>query len=213
MIFWQDNLEKTIIITPSPKSTLVPSSLFDDSKKYEFLAYNQVPADGERILSTKLQTPEIFVIFSLPDGIANILSSSFPGSNIMHHLKPLFHYINYYGRSANNNSIHIHFEREYLNIVIFDQNSLKFCNTFYYSTITDIQYYVLAVLKKMNIRQEEIITISGKTANSDEMLDSFSNYLKTIRFAVPSGKYNFSYVFNEMELHKFLILFSAINCE
>jgi hypothetical protein len=211
--FLTRQFKKTSIVIPSPKSTLVPSSLFDDSKRCEFFAFNQVPADGERILTSKLQNPDILVIFSMPEGIANVINSAFPGSNFMHQLKPLFQYINHSRRSVVSNNVHIHFEKEYMNIVIFDQNTLKFCNTFHFSTVTDIQYYILYVLKKLNIRQEEIITISGKTVNREEILNSFSNYLNTIRFAVPEGNYTFSYVFNETELNKFLVLFSAVSCE
>jgi hypothetical protein len=65
----------------------------------------------------------------------------------------------------------------------------------------------------MNIRQEETIYFSGRTIKQKEILNSFSNYLSTIRFAVPEGNYTFSYVFNETELHKFLTIFSAVNCE
>jgi hypothetical protein len=65
----------------------------------------------------------------------------------------------------------------------------------------------------MNIRKEETIWFSGKRVNQKEILSSFSNYLSIIRFAVPEGNYTFSYVFNESDLHQFLTIFSAVNCE
>jgi hypothetical protein len=211
--FLTRKFKKINIITPSPKSTLVPGPLFDDSKKYEYFNFNQIPSGGESVLANKLQDPDIFIIFSLHEGIINTVNSAFPGSTFMHQLKPLFQYINFNRRSIGSNNIHIHLEGDYLNMVIFDQNALKFCNTFHYSTISDIQYYVLYVLKRMNIRQEETICFSGKTVNQKDILSSFSNYLSTIKFAVPEGNYTFSYVFNETELHKFLNIFSAVNCE
>jgi hypothetical protein len=205
--------KKISVITPSPKSTLVPGPLFDDSKKDEYFTFNQIPSEGETILTNKLRDPDIFVIYSLPEEISRTLNSAFPGATFMHQLKPLFQYINFNHRSIGSNNIHVHLEADYLNMIIFDQNTLKFCNTFHYKTISDIQYYVLYVLKRMNIRQEETIYFSGKTANQKEILSSFSNYLSIIRFAVPEGNYTFSYVFNETELHKFLTIFSAISCE
>jgi hypothetical protein len=205
--------KKISVITPSPKSTLVPGPLFDDSKKNEYFAFNQIPSEGETILTNRLRDPDIFIIFSLPEGIVHILNSAFPGSTFMHQLKPLFQYINLNRRSLNNNNIHVYLKGDYLNMIIFDQSTLKFCNTFHYSTISDIQYYVLYVLKRMNIRQEETICFSGRIIKQKDILSSFSNYLSTIRFAVPEGNYTFSYVFNETELHKFLTIFSAVSCE
>jgi hypothetical protein len=149
----------------------------------------------------------------LPDGIAEILRTAFPGCIIMHNLNPIFQYINYNRRSLGSNNVHINLEKDYLNMVIFDQNSLKFCNTFQCGTISDIQYYVLYILKKMNIRQEEGINFSGIAARKEEIIRSFSGYLNLIKFPVPSGNYTFSYVFNENELYKFLVLFSSVSCE
>lgn len=205
--------KKVSIITPSSKSTLVPGPLFDDSKKNEYFAFNQVPSEGETILINKLRDPDVFIVFSLPEAIMHTLNSAFPGSKYMHQLNPLFQYINLNRRPSVSNNIHVHLEGSYLNLIIFDQNTLKFCNTFHYSTISDIQYYILYVLKRMNIRQEETIYFSGRIIKEKEILNSFSNYLSTVRFAVPEDNYTFSYVFNETELHKYLNIFSAVNCE
>lgn len=203
---------KTIVITPTSSTTLVPAPLFDDSRKEDFLAFNQNHSDRERILISKLKYPDIYAIFSLPEGTADILNASFPRAAVMHPLKPLFQYINFNKRSAGS-YIHIHFEPEYFSIVIFDPNELTFCNTFYYRNLSDIEYYVLYVLKRMNIRQNEPVYLSGKMMNDQEVLHGMSNYLSNLRFALPQGNYTFSYVLNETELHKYLVLFSAVNCE
>jgi len=205
--------KKVCLSAISPKFTLVPASLFDVSKKDEYFTFNQVISEEETIFSSKLQNPDTFIIYSFPAGIADILKTSFPGSIFMHHLKPLLYFISVTQRSFYSNNVHIHLERDYLNMIIFDQNTLKFCNTFYYKTISDIQYYILYVLKRLNIRQEETINFSGNAIKQEEILHGFSNYLNTIKFAIPTGNYTFSYVFSETELQKFLILFSAVNCE
>jgi hypothetical protein len=204
---------KTNIITPTSKSTIVPSALFDDSKKGDYLAFNQIHSDGERVLTNKLRDPDVVIIFSLPEGIADILNSTFPGSLLIHQLKPLFQNINTGRRSVGSNNVHVHLEGDYLNMIIFDQNTLKFCNTFHYKTISDIEYYVLYVLKRMNISQVNAVSFSGRLIKQEEVFHVFSNYLSNIRFAAPSGNYTFSYVFNEKELNKFLILFTAASCE
>jgi hypothetical protein len=149
----------------------------------------------------------------MPEGIADILNSIFPESLLMHQLKPLFQCICTGRRSVGSNNVHVHLEGDYLNMIIFDQNTLKFCNTFHYRTISDIEYYVLYVLKRMNVSQVDTVYFSGRVIKQEEVLHAFSNYLSNIRFPVPEGNYTFSYVFNEKELNKFLILFTAASCE
>jgi hypothetical protein len=204
--------KKTCLITPTSKSTLIPSPLFDDSKKGDYLAFNQITTEGGRVLTNILRDPDVVIIYSLPDGIADILNANFPGGSLIHQLKPLFHYIKTDRRSVGSNYVHVHFEGDYLNMVIFDQNTLKFSNTFQYKTISDIEYYVLYVLRRINFSQNDVVYFSGRVIKQEEVLHAFSNYLKNIRFALPAGNYTYSYVFNETELSKFLILFSAASC-
>jgi len=203
---------KTVIITPTTRSTLVPVPLFDESKKKDFINFNQTPEDRERVLINKLKNPYIYAIFSLPEGTVDIINSAFPQGAVMHPLKPLFQYINFNKRSAGN-YIHIHFEKEYFSMVIFDPNELTFCNTFFYKNLSDIDYYVLYVLKRMNVRQNEAVYLSGRTMKDEEVIQGMSNYLSNLRFALPQGNYTFSYVLNETDLHRYLLLFSAVNCE
>jgi len=210
--FLTRSFRKALVITPSFRSTLVPAPLFDDSKKEDFLAFNQISSVKERILTNKLKYPEIIAIFSLPEGTADIITSSFPRCAIMHPLKPLFQYINFNKRPAGN-YIQIHFEHDFFTIVIFDPNELTFCNAFHYKNLSDIEYYVLYVLKRMNIGQNETVYLSGRTVMDQEVLRGMSDYLSNIRFALPQGNYTFSYVLNETELYKYLVLFSAVNCE
>ncbi len=203
---------KTNIITPTPRSTLVPGPLFEDSRKEEYLDFNQKKIDRERVMISKIKNSDIYTIFSVQEGFADLLKGLFPEGNIMHSLKPLFQYVHFNRRSTGNN-VHIHFEKDYFDTVIFDPNELKFCNTFQFKSRSDIEYFVLYVLKKMNVRQDETVYLSGKTQEKEALLHGFSQYLTDVRFALPQGNYTFSYVLSEAELHRFLLLFSAVNCE
>jgi len=205
--------KKVNVTAISPKFTLVPASLYDEFKTEEYFKFNQVQSEEEIILTSKLRNPDTFVIFSFPAGITDILKTAFPGIILMHQLKPLLNFISSSQRSFFNNNVHLHLERDYLNMIIYDQNTLKFCNTFYYRTLSDVQYYILYVLKRLNIKQDETINFSGNAIKQEDILHSFSDYLNAIKFAIPMGNYTFSYVFSETELQKFLILFSAVNCE
>jgi hypothetical protein len=161
---------------------------------------------------SKIKNSDIYTIYSLQDGFVDLLKGLFPEGNMMHSLKPLFQYVHFNRRSTGNN-VHIHFEKDYFDTVIFDPNELKFCNTFHFKSRSDIEYFVLYVLKKMNVRQDETVYLSGKTQEKEALLHGFSQYLTDVRFALPQGNYTFSYVLSEAELHRFLLLFSAVNCE
>jgi hypothetical protein len=211
--FLTRHYKKVNIITPSPKFTLVPAPLFEPGKKDEYFAFNHIMDDGNIIISSKVSDPDLYIVFSVSKPISDIINSYYPGVRLMHHIEPLLNHISQNRKSVHGNYIHIHVERDFFNLIIFDHNTLKFCNTFNYRNITDILYFSLNVFKNLDINQEETIYFSGMAKKNDNLTSGFSIYIRDIKFARPSGNFNFSYVFNNLELQRFINLFSVINCE
>jgi hypothetical protein len=201
------------IITPSPKFTLVPAPLYEPGKKDEYFTFNHSTDNNSIILSNNIPESDTFVIFSLTKSVNDLLTSCFPGVQYFHHIKPLLRHITYPGKNLSGKYIHVHVEREFFNIIVFDQNDLILCNSFNHRNISDILYYVLNVFKRLDIKQEETIYFSGQTEKYDDLTSNFSIYVRDVKFAEPTGNFSFSYVFNELELHRFLNLFTVINCE
>jgi hypothetical protein len=211
--FLSKRYKKINIVIPSQKFTLVPSALFDPAKKEEYFNLNHNNDEGNLIFANKINDPDTYLVFSVSKSVNDLFNSSYPGVYPFHHIKPLLNHISYTRKSVHGNYIHMHVERDYFNLIIFNDNVLKFCNTFSYRNISDILYFVLNVFKKFDIKQEETIYFSGLTEKYDDLTSGFSVYIRTIKFAEPSGKFTFSYVFNETELQRYLNLFSVINCE
>jgi len=211
--FLTKHYKKRSIITPTPKFTLVPSPLFDPGKKDEYFTFNHIREEGSLIISNKLYDPDLFTVFSLSKPFSDLITDFYPGVHPWHHIKPLFEHISHSRKSVNGNYIHIHVEKEYFNLIVFNNNQLIFCNTYTYRNISDILYFVLNVFKKLDIKQEETIFLSGLTEKYDDLFSNLSIYIRNIRFAEPTGKFTFSYVFNDSDLHRFLNLFSVVNCE
>jgi hypothetical protein len=205
--------KKINIVMPSRKFTLVPAPLFDPGKKDEYFTFNHIVEEGNMIIANKLNDPDTYLVFSVSKQIYEVINTFYPGIHPYHHIKPLFDHISHSRKSINGNYIHIHVEREFFNLIIFNQNLLKFCNSFNYRNINDILYFVLNAFKNLDIKQEETIYFSGLTEKYDDLSSNFSLYVRNIKFAEPSGNFTFSYVFNETELHRFLNLFRIANCE
>jgi hypothetical protein len=211
--FLLKHYKKVNIVMPSRKFTLVPAQLFDPGKKDEYFSFNHVPEDDDLILSNKISDPDSYIIFSLSKLVYQVVTTRFPGVLPYHHSKPLMTHISHSRKSENGNYIHIHIEKEFFNLVIFANDILKFCNSFIYRNINDILYYVLNTFKNLDIKQEETIHLSGQTEKYDDLTSAFAIYVRSLKFSEPSGNFTFSYVFNDTILHRFLNLFTAVNCE
>lgn len=211
--FLAKKFKKTRIIMPSRKFTIVPSALFDPGKKEDYFTFNHLREDNEIIIANKISEPDSYVISSVSKTIAALINDLYPGIHPVQHLKPLFHHIVHTQKNKEDNHIHLHIERDYFNLIIFNNNSLKFCNAFNYRNVSDILYFVLNVFKTLDIKQEETVYFSGLAEKYDDLSSGFSIYIRHLKFAEPTGNFTFSYVFNETNLHHFLNLFTIVNCE
>jgi hypothetical protein len=211
--FLTARFKKINLILPSQKSTLVPYPLFDPLKKDEYFCLNLVKDDNETVLYNKIADPDAFVIFSVPEWLPGLTGRYFPSAKPCHHATPLIDQALHLSRNEPGQMVQVHLERDYFNLLILEQGSLKFYNTFVYKNINDIMYYLFNVCKTMGIKREENVWFSGLTSGHDELSSQVQEYLRNIKFMIPSGNFSFSYVFNELELHRYHNLFSITRCE
>ncbi|MGC1391904.1 MAG: DUF3822 family protein [Bacteroidales bacterium] len=205
--------KKVKYVMTSPKFTLVPAPLFDPGKKVEYFTFNHNLEEGNIVLADKTNDPEVFLVYSVSKSISEVMNSFYPGIFPHHHIKILLDHTSSTRRRVMGNYIHIHVEKDFFNLIVFDKNILKLCNSFVYRNISDILYYVLNAFNNLDIKQEETVYFSGLTEMYDDLSSSFSLYIRNIKFAEPSGNFTFSYVFNDTELHRFINLFNTVNCE
>ena len=211
--FLTKKYKKVHCVIPSEKFTLVPAPLFDPGKKVEYFTFNHTLEEDKIVSVDKTSDPDAFIVFSVSRSICELINSTYPGIYPHHHIKLLLDHTSSIRKSIIGNYIHVHVERDFFNLIIFNNNMLKFCNSFVYRNISDILYYVLNAFKNLDIKQEETIYFSGITEKYDDLSSSFSMYIRDIKFSEPAGNFTFSYVFNDTELHRFINLFNVLNCE
>jgi hypothetical protein len=210
--FLTKSFKKVNLVIPSPKFTLVPAPFFDPGKKEDYFSLNLIKEENEVIAFNKIPEPDAYIVFSAPRTIFDISVDFYPDSHPFHHTKPLMNQVSHNSKGVNGKYIHVHIEREFFNLLILDQAILKFSNTFNYRNISDILYYVLNVYKSKGISHDETINFSGITEKYDDIYSNFALYIRNIKFTGPAGNFSFSYVFNDIELHRFINLFSVTNC-
>ena len=201
------------LITPAPRFTLIPAPLYDPARKDEYFSFNHLVNEDDIVLNNKIAEPDSYLLFSVRNNIHELIRKFFPATLPLHHMKALLQHASVACRNTEGFYVHVHIENEYFNIVIFQNKSLHFSNSFYYRNITDILYYTMNVYRNLEIKQDVTIFLSGLTEIYDDLYTNLSVYIKEIRFAEPSGNYTFSYVFNDLDLHKYLNLITAVNCE
>ena len=210
--FLSRKYRNTHLVISSPRFTIIPVALYDPGRKDEYFSFNHVASENEVVLNNKIPDPESFLLFSANKHLISLVNESFPGIIPMHHLKPLLDHVAVNSKHSDEFHIHAHIESDFFNLLIFKNKLLQFSNSFYFRNITDIMYYILNVFRNLEIKQESTIYLSGQTEMYDDLYSSISLYIRDIRFAEPSGNFTYSYVFNDLDLHKYINPITAVNC-
>jgi hypothetical protein len=211
--FLKCHYRRIFIITPSVASTMVPNPLYVNALKDDYYRFN-LPTDGnEVIFSNSLTVPAVTVIFSPDSTINELISGKWQGVTPWHHLKPLLQHAFTASRASEEKYIHLHIEKGFITVVVLSDRNLSFCNSFRCSTPSDINYYLFNVMDSMGIRNHESVYLSGVVEPYGELHLSLLEFSHAVHFASPLVKQGFSYVFNEVHLHRYLNLFTAASCE
>jgi hypothetical protein len=73
-------------------------------------------------------------------------------------------------------------------------------------------YYLLYAIKRVGLQDSTTLHVSGLAVRFDEIWSALSEYIRNIKYAIPEGKYLYSYLFNEELLHRHFNLFSIVSC-
>jgi hypothetical protein len=201
------------LLVPTLKSTVVPAQLYDPAGRDDYFLLNNQKEEDEEILVTRLRYPDSFIVFSINTDLRSLLTGIFPGYDPVHHLKPLLYTLITGKQSHPEHLLHLHVEKEFMNVVLLSGESIGLCNTFEYKNTSDLMYYLLYVVKKSDLPAGIPLSVSGTTFRFDEIWSGLSDFIGNIRYAKPSGTNLFSYVFGDEILHRHLNLFSLDNCE
>lgn len=205
--------KKVNLILPSSKSTLVPSPLFDPEKKEDYFTLNLIKDEGEVILYNRIPEPDAFIVYAAQGPFVELAEKYFPGVTPSHHTRPLIDQVTHSSKNEFGLKVQVHLEKDYFNLLVLEHGSLKFINTFNFKTMNDVMYYLFNIYKNLGINRQETVWFSGLTKKYDDLHSQVLHYLKNVKFSVPEGNFSFSYAFNEIELHRYINLFSITGCE
>lgn len=211
--FLKRHYRKVFIIVPTMRYTMVPAPVYEPSLKDEYFRFNYTESDEYSVFSNKLPFPDAVVLFSPENDVAQALSSRWNDKTVWHHTRPLLQHVSSACRSSDDRYIHVHFEKSFITVVIAENRNLTFCNSFPSTATTDAGYFLFSVLDRSGIRNDETIHVSGIVDLYSEVHLSLLNFAETIKFVSPVIRQSYSYVMNEVHLHRWLNLFTAVACE
>ncbi len=211
--FLMRRYRKVFIIAPSLNATLIPAAVYENGLREDYFRFNFSTADCGVIVSNSLPFPDAVVLFSPSREVTESIPARWREISPWHHTKPLLSHVSTVCRTNDGCYVHIHFEKDFVTVITAEKRNLTFCNSFATSSPQDGAYYLFSVMDRNGIRHDETIFVSGTVEPYGEAHIALLSFAHNVRFASPVIRQSFSYVMNEVQLHRWLNLFTAASCE
>jgi hypothetical protein len=205
--------KKNSCLIVEPKSTFIPSKLFDEKHLKNYLDFTFPLNDLDEIHYTQVDQLDAYNVFTIPNPISNPLISKFKSIDFYHYSFPLLFYHTYF----------IHSESTHIGLSIYDdfievlainkEQELIFSNTYLYKSNADILYYLLAVYKQLELdTSQNDLFISGVNPIENPQIQYLKNYIKKVHPLKAPKEFTYSYTFKKSVIHHYTNLFRLNLC-
>ena len=160
--------------------TLVPSPLFNEADKKQYLDFAfQVP-ESYIILSELLVSAQCYNVFAFPKVLQDKVLSKWKEAKITHTSSV---FIESLLQKRENQGVFVNVRSHDFDMVILKEGKLHFFNNFKYNTKEDFAYFLLFAMEQNGVSgQDSPITLVGLIRPDSEIVDLCKRYVKDIRF-------------------------------
>lgn len=210
----QKPFKSTAALIESFKSTLVPSALFRKSEIKRFFEFAHEHKEDEVLLTDQVHGPDAWCIYSVPSYYPEFLSEVFPEIRIFHHSTPFLEAIHSNAPGKKKEAgIHLLIHDQFFDLAVTRNQKLELCNTYAYRQVNDIVYFVLNVIRMLQLDQNKVpVNIQGKINPQSSLLMTLKRYVRHISLDKRNPAYTYSYKFNDVEAHTYANLFNLHSC-
>jgi hypothetical protein len=199
-------------IVGNPRFTLIPEALYVESEKEGYFSFLHEHEAGETILSDRIEHLGIHTVYGIPGHYRKEVGKVFPAAIFRHISGILIGNIWMAVKNRTGRKIFMNLREGKFDLLVFEGNQLKYCNTFHFLTPEDIGYYVIFVFEQLNMNPEEVtLELLGNVDKFSPVYDLLFRYIRTIEFALRNDRVNYSYVFNDVPGHFYYSLLNPVS--
>ena len=208
--------QKTFVLFQTKHNTLIPSSLFDEKQKEDYLnfCFNPNKYEEEITFSHKIKMADSYCIFSIPEKFSDLLSSKF--SNVFYFNQTIPFIESALLNTTFNTDQHlvyINVQNSCFDIIIIAGNNLKLHNTFNFHNKKEFLYYTLLVFEQLKLNTHTShIYLSGRVSKTDDIYSMLKKYIKHVEIANESKHFKFAAVFKQVSLVNHINLINIPLC-
>ncbi len=198
------------------KFSLVPSSLFVKEALVDYLKLNaKVNPTSEEVLYYKHIKSKAVCVFAVNKQLYNWLYSLYPNAEVgfMHQSSALIEGVFNFSESHEKDSLYLYIDRFKLHVLSLKKGELEYYNQFTIKQFNEYIKYIMLVMKGLDKSQKTSeVVLWGYLGKQSPHYNEFYKYIRNISFGERPDYLNFGFVFDEVQDHHFLDLYSMHLC-
>ncbi len=195
------------------QSTLVPAPVFEKGKERLLLGLNVSLEEDDLIFSERLKQTDAMNVFSIPLALKSCIQRQFSLVEYHHYSTALLDNILLENKKSSETSVNINIHISYFEIIITNQKSLLFYNTFHYTSAEDVVYYLLFVFEQFNLNPESIkVKITGELDKNSTIYTLLYKYVRELSFGRKPTSLKYCSKLDTLPKHFFYSLYSLQLC-
>ncbi len=194
-------------------STLVPAPVFEKEKERLLLGLNCSLETDDVLFSERLKQTDAVNVFAIPLELKNCIQRQFPLVEFHHYSTALLENSLLENKKNSETNVVLNIHVSYFEIIIANQKSLVFYNTFRYTTAEDLVYYLLFVLEQFNLNPETVkIKITGELDKNSTIYSLLYKYIRELSFGQKPSSLKYGSKLDSLPKHFFYSLYSLQLC-
>jgi hypothetical protein len=206
--------ERISISWCSPQLILMPFELFLHSEKEAYYKFGNNLPEQHQVMSDRLNNLQAYGLYPFPKEVKKSLDFLFPSHRLRHSgtvlIESLLASLHLGEWHA---GIVLHIRKQHFDVLLFEDNKLRFFNSFRYQEFGDLMYYLFFVLEQFELDANTMDAILlGEISLDSERYQTLSQYFNHATFLGRSDVYRYNPDFDALPHHYFYNLFNLNSC-
>jgi len=186
---FKNNFAETRLLFNTEKITLVPAEIYIKENQDDIFRLIFGKQSGNSLKEIFIEDIPGHVIFTLPIELEEAFKNTFSNYFLLHPVAVLNSKIQS-SDGTDKKILALYFEKNYFFLLFYVDKKLQMINSFIFTHINDVIFYILSVLKQQETSKVEVkLFLAGDINSDDELHKNLEKYFADINFFIPDINY------------------------
>jgi len=199
-----------MILHQNELSSLVPKAFFDENNKADYLKFNAKILKTDYLTHDDLVSNDSCNVYVPYVNFNNYIFETFGEFVFKHSSTLLIDTLLQRTRASDEAEVIVNVNRNFIEVVVIENQKLQLFNTFEYATKEDFIYYILFVYEQLQLDVESTkIKVLGIIDRGDDLYTILYTYIRHVEILHLQFNYKFADAINTEHLHHHYLILNS----